>query len=174
MNAPAPCLGQMFNFFSVNTCGKASNTFRFDSNFCALVVVSVCITLTQFGLICHTLLLLLFSFSSPEANIHFSTPFHYKQVKDQCGYRKCSLWGSAWVHTDKWWICSSSCFHNDVKWNVKWSKVPAPPIQKFVCWACQACFPLNRFFVVVFCFCVCVYVISLLGQTFHSSRSTWF
>lgn len=51
----------MFNFFSVNVCGKASNNFRFDSNFYAFVVfvfVNVCTTLTQFGLIYHMLLLL--------------------------------------------------------------------------------------------------------------------
>lgn len=35
--------------------------------------------------------------------------------------------GASWVHTDECRICSRSCFHNEVKGNMKCSKVPVTP-----------------------------------------------
>lgn len=85
--------------FSVNICGKASNSFRFDSDCYALLLslLTYVTTLTQFRLIFHVLLLLYFFFKSREADIHFYLcsiiPFHYKKEKDQSGYRNCSEGG---------------------------------------------------------------------------------
>lgn len=143
--------------FSVNICGKASNSFRFDSDCYALLLslLMYVTTLTQFRLIFHVLLLLYFFFKSREADIHFYLcsiiPFHYKKRKRSIWVQKLFRGRPASIHIDKWWICSNSCFHNEVKWNVRCSKVPATPIQKFTQPAYQGCFLLLCFdFVFVF------------------------
>lgn len=104
-----------------------------------------------------------FFFISYEVDIPFNLcsiiPFHYKKEKRSMWVQKLFIRGPAWVNIDKWWICSDSCFHNEVKWNVKCSKIPATPIQKFTWWGMSSLLSSNRFFcccyVLVLCLCLC-------------------
>lgn len=74
--------------------------------------------------------------------------------------------GASWVHTDECRICSSSCFHNEVKGNMKYSKVCATPS---ALWSrtssCSSGRPL------LLC-CVCMSF--LLGQASSFSKFAWF
>lgn len=103
-----------------------------------------------------------------------SHSFPYSVLKRSMCIQKLFIGRPAWVHIDKWWICSNSCFHNEVKWNVKCSKVRATPVQKIHLTSTSRLLSSNGFLVVVVIVWLCVSGYVMLGQTFFSSRSIWF
>lgn len=117
-------------FFSVNTCGKASNTFRFDSNFYAfVVVVNVCTTLTQVALICHMLLLLCFLFHLLKQTFIFPLlpTINRKKINVGAeGVRGGGRPGPIWINGEFVAVHASIMRLNETRRGAKW-------IQKFVC-----------------------------------------
>lgn len=122
--------------FSVNACSQASRSFRSDSDFCAFViVVAMCVaTQMRFGHIFHVLSLLCFLFHLMKQTLVF---IHAQSSSYTTERRKISVGTElftgrpAWARIDKRWICSSSCFRNGVKWNVKCSKVAVTVVHRF-------------------------------------------
>lgn len=99
MNDLAPSRGQMFNFFSVNRCSKASKHFRCDSNSYAFVIVvaNACYNSntiwTYFFMCYYSFVFFSISWSRHSFFICSIIPFLYKKEKDQCGCRSCSEGG---------------------------------------------------------------------------------
>lgn len=71
---------------------------------------------------------------------------------------------ASWVRTDECQICSSSCFHNEVKGNMKCSKVSVTPS---ALWSCTSSRSSRPSAITVLCACISF----LLGQASYFSKS---